>query len=296
MKKRLLFVTLSLVLAACGSKEHPNSSSHADNLLIHTIDPTIAQLKDSVGEPSTLQTSSMLPLDRALTAAADDYGPRTGKWFEGDNGFNILTSTVYGEVKAGSDIGTGISKIPEGRSVRFQITSRDSKGKRLKLIMQEIATSTSLVDGRFDFIYKLPEQPNSNYILSIEILNTNDVVEDTFLCPVYVPAHELNARLTVKPPETAADQTELTLYNAGPTNLYFGYGYSIYHKEPDGWTLVPDDSAVEAIGLQAKPGETFVEKVMFPRKLEAGQYRLVKRLNGYMTDLTATLAADFKVR
>lgn len=122
-------------------------------------------------------------------------------------------------MKAGADIGTGVSKIPKGRSVRFQITSRDSKGNRMALLKEEIADNGKLVDGRFDFAYKLPEQPDANYILSIEILGANDLVEDTFLCPVYVPARELNARLTVRPPEAGADQTELTLYNAGPTNF-----------------------------------------------------------------------------
>ncbi|RAP75714.1 immunoglobulin-like domain-containing protein [Paenibacillus montanisoli] len=295
MKKLLLLVAFALVLSACGSKADPDSASNTDQF-VQAVDPTIAQLKDFAGDPDTQQNSSLLPHDQALTAAAADYGPRTGKWFEGENGFNILTSTVYGEVKAGSVIGTGLSKIPEGRSVRFQITSRDSKGKRLALIKDEIADSSNLVDGRLDFSFKLPEQPNTNYILSVEILGAEDVVEDTFLCPVYVPAHELNARLTVKPPEAGADQTELTLYNAGPTNLYFGYGYSIYRKVPEGWMLVPDDSAVVTIGLQAKPGESFVEKVVFPRKLEAGQYRIVKRLDGYMTDLSAALGADFEIK
>jgi hypothetical protein len=163
LRKLLLLVTFSLVLSACGSKVNPNSASNANKHLVQVIDPTISQLKDSVGEPNTLQTLSMLPLDRALTAATEDYGPRTGKWFEGDNGFNILTSTVYREVNAGADIGTGISKIPVGRSVRFQITSRDSKGKRLELIKEEIADSSNLVDSRLDFTYKLPEQPNTNY-------------------------------------------------------------------------------------------------------------------------------------
>lgn len=59
--------------------------------------------------------------------------------------------------------------------------------------------------------------------------------------------------------------------------------------------LVPDDRSVNSIGLQAKLRESFVEKVVFPRKLEAGQYRLVKQFDGYMTDRSATLAADFEI-
>jgi hypothetical protein len=129
------------------------------------------------------------------------------------------------------------------------------------------------VDNRYndkrqlDFTYQMPEQPDTNYLFSIEILSAENVAEDTFLAPLFVPAHELNARLSVKSPAVGSDQTELTLYNAGPTNLYFGYGYAIYREEPEGWTLVPDDRSVASIAMQARPSESYWKRLFYHKSL-----------------------------
>jgi hypothetical protein len=45
--------------------------------------------------------------------------------------------------------------------------------------------------------------------------------------------------------------------------------------------------------LFVKPGESFEEEVLFSQKLQPGQYRLVKQVEGNKTDLTVNLAADF---
>jgi hypothetical protein len=291
LRRILLIIIFGFILSACGNK----TSSDLENVSSQAIDPTVVHLTDTVGDPNTLKVSSMLSQDRAL-ASAKEYGPRTGKWFEGENGFNILTSTPSPVRQAGTDVGTGFSKVPEGRSVRFQITSRDKEGNRVELLKEYIVDNRNNDKRQLDFTYQMPEQPDTNYLLSIEILSTENVVEDTFLAPLFVPAHELNARLSVKPPAVGSDQTELTLYNTGPTNLYYGYGYEIYREEPEGWTLVPDDRSVATIAMQARPSESFVEKVVFPQKLEPGRYRLVKSFNGFMTDISVKLSADFEIQ
>lgn len=286
-----MIIIFVFILTACGGK----SSVDSENILSAPIDTTIAHLKDTIGKPDKVKGSAKLPRDLAL-AAAEDYSPGTGKWFEGEDGFNLITSITSGEAKAGSEAGAALSRIPEGRSVRFQITSRDEDGKRIELIKEYVADNKNTVNARVDFSHKMPDQPNKNYLLSIEILSSEDVVEDTLLTPIFVPPHELNARLTVLPPVQGSDQTELVLYNAGPTELFLGYGYHIYQKESDGWRIVPIEGAVEAIGIIVKSGESYKEKVVLPQKLERGQYRLVKLFEGNMTDVTVRLAADFEIR
>ncbi|MBP1994882.1 immunoglobulin-like domain-containing protein [Paenibacillus eucommiae] len=293
----ILIIVVGSVLSACGNKS-VSDSENVPSTVSDTIDATIVYLTDTVGDPDTLQASDMIPPERAA-AAAQDYGPRTGKWFEGEHGFNLITSFSSGEIKAGSAVGAALGSIPEGRSVRFQLTSRDKAGQRIKLIKEYSADIQNTVNGRVDFAHKMPDQPNTNYLLSIEILSSENVVEDTWLTPLFVPAYELNARLTVKPPAEASDETNgsgqtiLTLYNAGPTDLYFGYGYDVYRKVPEGWKVVPIHGEVASIAMHLKPGESFQEKVELSAKLEPGQYRIVKHIQGYMTDLTSRLAADF---
>ncbi|MCD9025068.1 immunoglobulin-like domain-containing protein [Cohnella silvisoli] len=290
MRKLLVIIAFGFVLLGCESK----SSTHLESTPSVFIDTTVVHLTDTVGNPDKVTVSAKLPRERALSAAKD-YHPMTGKWFEGENGFSLITSYTSEETEAGSDVGAALGKVPEGRSVRFQITSRDKDGKRLQQITEYMADIKNTVDGRLDFSYNIPEQPNTNYLLSIEIVSPEGVVEDTMLAPIFVPPNELNARLTVKQPIDGSGQTELSLYNAGPTELYFGYGYGIYQKVSDGWKLLPDDSAVPAIGFRLKPGESHQEEVRFPGKLEPGDYRVVKQIEGYMTDVSVKLAAEFKI-
>jgi cold shock CspA family protein len=285
-----VIIAFGFVLLGCESK----SSPHLESTPSVFIDTTVAHLTDTVGYPDKVNISAKLPRERAISAARD-YHLMTGKWFEGENGFNLITSYTSEDTEAGSEVGAALGKIPEGRSVRFQITSRDKDGKRLQQITEYLADIKNTVDGRLDFSYTIPEQPNTNYLLSIEIISPEGVVEDTMLTPIFVPPNDLNAHLSVEQPIDGSDQTELTLYNAGPTELYFGYGYGIYQKVTDGWKLLPDDGAVPAIGFRLKPGESHQEGVRFPRKLKPGDYRIVKQIEGYMTDASVRLAAEFKV-
>ncbi|XID96203.1 immunoglobulin-like domain-containing protein [Paenibacillaceae bacterium WGS1546] len=185
--------------------------------------------------------------------------------------------------------------IPDKRSARFQLTRRDKAGKRVELVAQYLADRNNTVDSRLDFSFKIPEQPDINYLLSIEVLSPEGVVEDTFITPIFVPPNELNARLSIEPSAADMDRTELSIYNAGPTDLFLGYGYSIYRQERGGWVSVPLELAVPAVGIHLQPGQSFTEEISVSRKLKPGQYRLVKSIEGHQTDLSATLAADFTV-
>ncbi|MFD0716915.1 immunoglobulin-like domain-containing protein [Paenibacillus sp. GCM10027626] len=290
MRKILVIITFGIILSGCQSK----TSSDFESTPPVVIDTAIVQLTDTVGYPDKIKVSAKLPREQALSAA-NDYHPISGKWFGGENEFNLITSYTSDETRAGNEVGAALGQVPEGRSVRFQITSRDIDGKRLQLITEYVADIKNTVDGRLDFSYKIPEQPNTNYLLSIEIVSPKGVIEDTLITPIFVPPNELNARLTVKQPTKNTERTELSIYNAGPTDLNLGYGYSIYRKESAGWKMTPNELAVPAIAIHVKPGESFKEQVLFPQNLQPGQYRLVKNIEGNNTDLTVNLAADINV-
>lgn len=291
MRKLVVIMAFGLVLLGCESKSNPPEVNAPP---VHT-DATVAHLTDTIGNPDKVYNSAKLPEEQVLSAAKD-YDPPTGKWFDAENGYNLFASSTVEEVEAGSRVGASIEKIPAERSVRFQITSRDTEGKRVQMITEYTADIDISIDGSLDFSYKIPEHPNTNYFLSIEILSPQGDVEDTKITRIFVPSNELNARLTVKEPLDGSSQTKLTLYNAGPTDLYFGYGDSIYQKVSEGWKLLPDFGAVPSIGFQLKPGESHEERVSFPQKLEPGVYRIVKQFDGYKTDVSTKLAAEFVIK
>lgn len=293
----MLIIIITLTATACGRNDsgYETGNNHASSNVPSETDQEVIHLKDTVGNPDALKPSDMRLIED-VQKLADEYGPRTGRWFEGENGFNIISSYSSGEREAGSTVSAGLSEVPEGRSVRFQLTSRDEAGKRKTLISEYVTDSGDPVFSRADFNPVLPTDPNVNYLVSIEILGSENVVEDTFLSAIYVPHHELNARLSVESPAAGSQETKLSLYNAGPTNLYFGKGYSLYSKAGEDWKAVNDDRAVISIGISAKPGETYEEVVTFPYKMPPGQYRLVKNMDGFMTDLSVRLAADFELK
>lgn len=298
MRKTLLMAALMvvLILSACNRDDSGYEMSEIPPKPTQpfTIDPKIAQLTDTIGNPAIRKNSDMLLHDAALRAA-NDYRPRTGRWFVDENGFNLIASISGGENEGGSSVGAALSLVPEDRTVRFQLTSRTADGKRAELLSEYIAETGDPVYGRADYSVKLPLDPNVNYLISIEILSAEGAVEDTLLSPLYVPSSELNAKLTIDTPAANSEGTKLYLYNAGPTNLYFGKDYTLYRKEADGWKAVPDERGVESIGIHLEPGGTYEERVVFPAKLPPGQYRLVKEISGYMTNLTVKLAADFEL-
>lgn len=291
MLKLVVIMAFGLVLLGCESKSNPPEVKAPS---VH-MDATVAHLTDTIGNPDKVYNSAKFPEEQVLSAAKD-YDPPTGKWFETENGYNLFPSSTGEEVEAGSRVSASIEKIPAERSVRFQITSRNTEGERVQLITEYTADIDNSIDGSLDFSYKIPEHPNTNYFLSIEILSPQGVVEDTKITRIFVPSNELNARLTVKDPLDGSNQTKLTIYNAGPTDLYFGYGDSIYQKVSEGWKLLPDYGAVPSIGFQLKPGESHEERVSFPQNLEPGVYRIVKQFDGYKTDVSARLAAEFVIK
>jgi len=293
---RVALVMMILLSTACENNQHAPSPIIQAPPTAKT-DPDIAQLSDTVGDPTIVRPSGQRSKEQLL-ASAEDYRAQTGIWFQGE-GFNILYSISQGAVKAGQSVGAALSWLPEGCSVRFQLTRRDPEGKREALIAEYSADQSKMIDNRIDFGHPMPDTPNTNYLLSIEILNKDGKVEDTLLSPLFVPQNELHARLSVLPTPLAQGSTETTLqlYNAGPTHLYFGYGYEIYRKESSGWTLVPPDKtmAVPSIGISIPPSEMFEEQVLLPVTLEPGTYRIVKSFGGDQIDATARLAADFEI-
>jgi len=293
MRKFLVTLVAALVLSGCGDQSvlHPNEKPIPGA----SIEPAIAALTNTIGTPDTVYDSNQLSREQAIEAATE-YGSRTGKWFKSEDGFNLITGISSEVVQAGGRASAAVKNRIGDRSVRFQLTRRDAAGKRIELVAEYTGDQSKAVFDQIDFWHAMPNTPNTNYLLSIEIITKENVAEDTLISPLFVPPNEIHASLSVKAPDANADNAELTLYNAGPANLYFGYGYALYRQTPDGWIGIPLVLEVPAIGIQLKPGESYQEKATFRKQLAPGIYRLVKTFSGQMTDLSVTLGADFEIR
>ncbi|MFD3268541.1 immunoglobulin-like domain-containing protein [Paenibacillus dendritiformis] len=309
MRKQVILMLLCIALSACGGRSgpapaadgipsaagaNPAAGDRAAAVKPHAAEPAIAALTETAGRPDALRASSRLPRDIAI-AAADEYQPQTGKWFTGD-GFNLISSLPSGDIQAGSEATVGLKPLPDGRSCRLQLTSRDQEGKRLELLAEQTAGKGETDSNQIAVSFRMPEQPDANYVLSIEMLSPESEVEDTLLVPLFVPPNEVNARLAVNSPPEGSRSAAMTLYNAGPADLQLGYGYELYRAEDEDYVPVPFTQAVPAIGIHIEPGGTFDETITLPRGLESGRYRVVKRFSAFLSDKAVDLAADFEIQ
>lgn len=292
----MVLISSFLLLVSCSSAGETGRNSVSPTQTASSTNHEIASLPNTVGDISKIVQTPMLDYEQAVQAAAEEYEQPTGKWLgSGDieSREQLLTSHSSQVQEPGSSVGAGLERIPEGYSVRFQVTSRNAEGKRMSLLDEYIAESRNLINQRADYNYKLPNKPDCHYLMSVEVLSHEGNVEDTLLVPLYVPKNVINASLTVDDNNNGKPGAELKLYNAGPTSLSLGYGYSLYRQTDTGWENITQEGEVIAIGIETSPGDTFQETIHLPADLKPGTYRVVKSFAGAYTGLEATLAAEF---
>lgn len=227
-----------------------------------------------------------------------DFLPSTGEWFgAGKFGYGLSLGTM----KAGEDyvvslIGHDVAGVPVDRDVRIQLTKRDHNFKQSELIKEEIIHVDTITNEEEIYLSQLPNEENVVYVLSAEILNEQDEVEDTMASTIYIPTPEINAKLTTDKDVygSSDEQATIILENFGPTFLSLGKDYHIEKKIADEWKVVPLDHAFEDIGVNLNPENAYDQKMDID-ELTPGQYRVIKDFGTDGLDLTATLATEFTV-
>lgn len=224
-----------------------------------------------------------------------EYNESTGKWFEGNLGYDISTG-IY---EPGEPYFVRlISHEKEGtllnRELRIQLTERNHKLEKVHLHHEFIFNIDKIEGTEEIFTNLLPNKENAIYLLSVEILDEKRNIEDTMITMIYTPSPEMNVQLELDKTDsiTPDDTIVLIIKNYGPTFLTFGKHYS-FEKEIDGiWRIVPLDLSFEEIGIMLKPKDTY-EQMIELKDLSKGKYRIIKQVYGEGIDQTATLAIEF---
>jgi len=226
----------------------------------------------------------------------------TGTWFFADGGGRLGYGLTGGVRQPGSEWAVTLFAHDEGgvpvhRDVRIRLTQRSPELEELSLL-SEMIVRVETVAGEVQIAAgAIPDEVNALYALSAEVLDAEGRAEDTRASLIYVPAPEINASLaTDRDVYGAADREgRLVLANDGPTVLVLGLAYTIEKRVGDEWRVVPLDLAFAEIALYLMPGETH-EQTFDLSALPEDRYRIVKQVwaEGF-EDLSATLAAEFRV-
>ncbi|MFT4414333.1 immunoglobulin-like domain-containing protein [Fredinandcohnia humi] len=243
------------------------------------------ELPNSIGNIST-QHDSPFDFSGAFNegiAEKTEYENPTEKWFL--TGFSISA----GNHLPGEEVQIQLEQHPDDLIIRYQLTERNASLEKINLVKEEVNTN-------HQFKTNLPDKEGALYLLSAEVLDKNEQVEDTLLSLVGVPLQSMNAKLyTDKEAYHPNDTVLLQLENFGPTNLSFGAPYFLERFENNKWQrLLFENKGFESIGITLEPNNIYEQSVDLPN-LPQGKYRIVKSFNGEGTELDATLATNFKV-
>lgn len=315
----LPILCICLFLLGCGTKgngvdrEHRNdaeNTSASDRANGHGEDNESnwvnghGELSNKIGDPEAVDPNLVIPPQSDFLNVKDvfentEYNEPTGKWFmhNGKGMFGYGLSSGTKEVGADlfvSLIGHDKEGVRMDRDVRIQLSAIDESLKQLELVFEDIVHVQTVTNEEEIYTSQLPNKENVTYLLSMEILDEQNDVEDTMVSMIYVPAPEINVKLTINQDvyKKSDQEAAFTLENFGPTFLSFGKHYSIEKKVNGNWKVVPLDIMVEEIAIYIRPYGSYKQTIDIT-ELTPGRHRIVKMVHIDGIDLSATLAAEF---
>lgn len=230
-----------------------------------------------------------------------EYGEPTGKWFM-HNGAGVFGYGMpFGTFRPGDDFSVSLFSHSEGgdevgRTFRITLTERTNDLQLIETVLEEDVYVEHVSGEEEIFASSFPEKENVIYLLSVEVLNEAEEVEDTLLSLVKVPNDEINATLyTDKEMYEQSDQElTLTVKNDGPTDLVFGVYYTLEKKENDDWEEVVLEMAFIDIAIILAAGEEYKQTIPI-ESLEKGEYRIFKDVHADGLDISEKLMTSFTV-
>ncbi|WP_409343517.1 immunoglobulin-like domain-containing protein [Paenibacillus sp. MBLB4367] len=249
-----------------------------------------------------------------------EYGEPTGKWFRKSSGnedpFSHLpqkeTNETAGEGSIrftvlpvhhpGTELQVRVDQAPPAHlKMRLQLTKRGTDFQRTALLKERTLTKNALWKLNL-FPERLPDEDDSIYVVSAELLGEDGTVEDTATRTIVVPKDPkqsspeltLNAGLFIGSSEyKPGDELIMTVKNAGSTTLVTGKYYQIEKLDTGKWRKITFDALFDAIAIYVKPGTLYVHSVHLP-DLEEGRYRIVKTIQVKDTSMNVALAGVYR--
>lgn len=258
------------------------------------------ELPDQIGQVDEVQPQDRWmfePMETYLQLAG--YDQPSGQWFMrnggGKLGYGLSGGTMKPQEEASASLIAASGEVVVDRNVRIRLSQWESRNAE-PMIMDETVVSVASVQGQKTlYATELPNDENRAYLLTMEILNEQNEVEDILGNAIYVPAPEVNVSWKADQESYSSEfQADFVLYNAGPTVLTLGTYYSIEKKVGEEWRTVPLDMAFQDIGIVLTPGQQYDQPVKI-EGLDEGFYRVVKTVNAEGVDSAIDLAAEFRI-
>jgi len=296
----IIFLTIfsCLLITGCGSTHEKVLGSESD------WENDQGELPDQVGSADRVNekapSANQYIEDYIEVIDKTEYEMPTSQWFmhddEGQFGYELPSGTL--EASAQFVIKLFVQNqngLKMDRDVRIQLTARDQKFEKSELILDDIIHVGMVTDEEEIYSNQLPDKNNVIYVISMEVLDQQNHVEDTMVSMIYVPSPEINAKLeTDKGIFQSNDQVTITLENYGPTIVSIGEFFVIEKKVNDSWKEVPLELRFNDIGILINSNDTYDQTIDI-NQLSSGEYRVIKTIYADGIDLSTTLAAEFSV-
>lgn len=296
MRKFLVFMFVSILsilfLSSCGLGENEGSSNS-----VRGDDWANIPIQDS-GSIS----HEVVPDESNDLWNKTEYDAPTGKWFL-HNGAGVFGyGFPSGTYRPGDSFSVKLFSHAEdgdevNRIFRITLSERTDDLQFVETVFEEEVYVEHVKGDEEIYSSSFPEKENVIYLLSVQVINDEDEVEDTLLSLVKVPKEELNATLFTDKEEYEAEDKELTLTvkNDGPTDLVFGVYYTLEKKVGETWEEVILELAFIDIAIILPAGKEY-EQTINIEELDAGEYRIFKDVHAEGVDLQEKLMTQFTVK
>jgi hypothetical protein len=223
------------------------------------------------------------------------YGPRTGEWFLSPKGGYIGFTISAGIKEPESEVNVNLNDSPTDRNIRFRLSKLDKTFRPIFIVDEKIVSSTN-VSKRINYSSYLLKEQDTLYLLSAEVLDANQKVEDVLLSVIYVPKIEISANLSIDKQQYAPqDGLVLHIQNQGPTTIFFGLPYKLEKYESGEWREISLHIAFNDIGLTLEPGKVYEQTIQL-NEIGTGKYRISKEVSVFGIDkIHRTLGEEFDV-
>lgn len=294
-----MYLLLLLLLVACGQADSSQGGDDHQNW-----QEGKGELPSRVGEAQEDDKFQHLDFkhafqDQAYLAEMTNFNTPTGKWFmldgEGEFGYGLTTGYQAPESAINVHLVSHQDEnISFNQNIRVRLTKVDQDFNTTDLLIDETVHIDEVAEEELILEDNLPSEENVLYVLSAEVLNEDDEVEDTLLGFIVVVSDEMNVEMSLDQSHYHQDEeATLTVKNYGPTQLILGMHYSIEQKIDDDWKVVPLDLAFIEIAIILGPGDSHQQSIEIA-DLEPGEYRVVKDIQAETyQEARATLAVEF---
>lgn len=223
----------------------------------------------------------------------------TGEWFLHDGLGQVGYSIISGYQAPGSHIGISLfnqnGQVTKTTPLVMSVVPLvvHNGDVRQKDPISEVFFDQLTIEKETELTTLTIPEDEGVYLLKLESLNNDAVVDDRLLSVFYTVQPKLAISLNVA--NQTSDEAVWEIRNEGQVAVTFGVAYRLEKYVDGNWRDVPLDLAFIEIAIELAGGESY-ENAFSLSELTKGEYRLIKTVHAGGDYSAYTLQAPFTIQ